>query len=92
MDKNIEALEDPTIFFRTKRRLLERYTNTQLKMLGSLKPNIKQTPKSPITKGENPAHYPYVDSTHIKTSRQTKSTLPGNGEHHVTIKKRGVSQ
>jgi len=62
--KRIQALEDPTIFVRTKRRLLERYTNTQLRMLGSLKPNVKQTPKSQITKGESPAHYPYVDSAH----------------------------
>jgi len=62
--KKIEALENPTVSFRTKRRLLERYANTQLRMLGSLKPNIKQTPKSPITKGEGPAHYPYVDSAH----------------------------
>jgi hypothetical protein len=62
--KKTEELEDPTVSFRTTRRLLERYTNTQLRTLGSLKPNIKQAPKSPITKGERPAHYPYVHSAH----------------------------
>jgi len=62
--KKIEALEDPTISFRTKRKLLECYTNTQLRMLGSLKPSTKQTPKSQNTKGESPAHYPYVYSDH----------------------------
>lgn len=62
--KKKEALEGTTISFRTKRRLLERYTNTQQRMLGSFKPNIKQTPKSQLTKGESPAHYPDVDSAH----------------------------
>jgi hypothetical protein len=31
--KIMEALEEPTTSFRTKRRLVERYTNTQLRLV-----------------------------------------------------------